>query len=108
MLELFKSQKRWEKFAELQSSSLEFIEDDTQKLEWAHSAISVYSNKLNRPQSALHSAQIASELSNDIKDKVIYSETLRLNDDIEKAETCLLYTSPSPRDQRGSRMPSSA
>ena len=25
-----------------------------------------------------------------------------------QAETCLLYTSPSPRDQRGSRMPSSA
>ena len=26
----------------------------------------------------------------------------------EKIKTCLLYTSPSPRDQRGSRMPSSA
>ena len=26
----------------------------------------------------------------------------------EKSEACLLYTSPSPRDQRGSRMPSSA
>ena len=25
-----------------------------------------------------------------------------------RAEACLLYTSPSPRDQRGSRMPSSA
>ena len=25
-----------------------------------------------------------------------------------KVEDCLLYTSPSPRDQRGSRMPSSA
>ena len=25
-----------------------------------------------------------------------------------KVMTCLLYTSPSPRDQRGSRMPSSA
>ena len=25
-----------------------------------------------------------------------------------QVETCLLYTSPSPRDQRGSRMPSSA
>ena len=25
-----------------------------------------------------------------------------------KLTTCLLYTSPSPRDQRGSRMPSSA
>ena len=27
---------------------------------------------------------------------------------IEQDGTCLLYTSPSPRDQRGSRMPSSA
>ena len=27
--------------------------------------------------------------------------------DVER-ERCLLYTSPSPRDQRGSRMPSSA
>ena len=26
----------------------------------------------------------------------------------KQAGTCLLYTSPSPRDQRGSRMPSSA
>ena len=26
----------------------------------------------------------------------------------DQLETCLLYTSPSPRDQRGSRMPSSA
>ena len=26
----------------------------------------------------------------------------------KKGSTCLLYTSPSPRDQRGSRMPSSA
>ena len=25
-----------------------------------------------------------------------------------RSEACLLYTSPSPRDQRGSRMPSSA
>ena len=25
-----------------------------------------------------------------------------------QGEICLLYTSPSPRDQRGSRMPSSA
>ena len=27
---------------------------------------------------------------------------------VRDAGTCLLYTSPSPRDQRGSRMPSSA
>ena len=39
--------------------------------------------------------------------------TRRINDVIEKIQNhsfdnCLLYTSPSPRDQRGSRMPSSA
>ena len=28
--------------------------------------------------------------------------------DFERNRDCLLYTSPSPRDQRGSRMPSSA
>ena len=27
---------------------------------------------------------------------------------IQRISSCLLYTSPSPRDQRGSRMPSSA
>ena len=29
-------------------------------------------------------------------------------DDNQLNNACLLYTSPSPRDQRGSRMPSSA
>ena len=28
--------------------------------------------------------------------------------ELRNSEACLLYTSPSPRDQRGSRMPSSA
>jgi len=33
----------------------------------------------------------------------------RLTEELEPPiEHCLLYTSPSPRDQRGSRMPSSA
>ena len=31
-----------------------------------------------------------------------------INGDIDQAYTCLLYTSPSPRDKRQSRMPSSA
>ena len=34
--------------------------------------------------------------------------TCRTKDDYTATPTCLLYTSPSPRDQRGSRMPSSA
>ena len=35
-------------------------------------------------------------------------EPSRLEEDAQDFNTCLLYTSPSPRDQRGSRMPSSA
>ena len=38
--------------------------------------------------------------------EIKYSQLIkRLNESIT---ACLLYTSPSPRDQRGSRMPSSA
>ena len=32
----------------------------------------------------------------------------QFDDPVEECSGCLLYTSPSPRDQRGSRMPSSA
>ena len=37
----------------------------------------------------------------------IQSDT-ELKDYVSRCKDCLLYTSPSPRDQRGSRMPSSA
>ena len=41
--------------------------------------------------------------------KVLLKPTLQVKHEGKKRfETCLLYTSPSPRDQRGSRMPSSA
>ena len=36
------------------------------------------------------------------------SENPTIEELIEHLQICLLYTSPSPRDQRGSRMPSSA
>ena len=36
------------------------------------------------------------------------SERDATESDIVELNPCLLYTSPSPRDQRGSRMPSSA
>ena len=36
---------------------------------------------------------------------LLFKATMELH---ERLEGCLLYTSPSPRDQRGSRMPSSA
>ena len=36
------------------------------------------------------------------------TDSLPSGDDVLETKNCLLYTSPSPRDQRGSRMPSSA
>ena len=42
---------------------------------------------------------------NDEVDRLRHSATHAV---LERRDTCLLYTSPSPRDQRGSRMPSSA
>ena len=36
------------------------------------------------------------------------TEKYNVNIDMTMTSPCLLYTSPSPRDQRGSRMPSSA
>ena len=42
---------------------------------------------------------------------VLFDNADGVDDDVERFRQlylCLLYTSPSPRDQRGSRMPSSA
>ena len=40
------------------------------------------------------------DLDTEVTDRVLYKGSI--------FKACLLYTSPSPRDQRGSRMPSSA
>ena len=48
--------------------------------------------------------RITAQLIETENDKHLWSETY----DRELDDICLLYTSPSPRDQRGSRMPSSA
>ena len=42
------------------------------------------------------------------KDPKMTENQNELDDKLDSSNDCLLYTSPSPRDQRGSRMPSSA
>ena len=46
---------------------------------------------------------VGSKTARDLCHKAAIDENKKARD-----LTCLLYTSPSPRDQRGSRMPSSA
>ena len=56
-----------------------------------------------------HSLDAAREMWFDpLRDEGVHMWMILGNHDIYYKNTCLLYTSPSPRDQRGSRMPSSA
>ena len=53
---------------------------------------------------------IASEVASGTRSatSVVEQHLDRIADHEAAVHACLLYTSPSPRDQRGSRMPSSA
>ena len=59
-------------------------------------------NISNLGDAALY-CDFGSEVNQEINSKVI-----RYFKSIQKENICLLYTSPSPRDMRRSRMPSSA
>ena len=48
------------------------------------------------------------ELGNQVQKMMILTEDGQLNEKTKEFSNCLLYTSPSPRDKRQSRMPSSA
>ena len=48
------------------------------------------------------------DLTNELERKDYFATFLNAIVEEYDPHTCLLYTSPSPRDQRGSRMPSSA
>ena len=49
-------------------------------------------------------SDVADDISDDYRARIIAEEQAKS----EQAQACLLYTSPSPRDMRRSRMPSSA
>ena len=59
-------------------------------------------------------SEMLDKMISDIKNEIDESEKLRteaktlLDNSQKKLDTCLLYTSPSPRDRTRARMPSSA
>ena len=64
---------------------------------WLKSQL-IENNVYQFPNETLHTSQ----------DYIIEKEAFFRARKFQLTDTCLLYTSPSPRDQRGSRMPSSA
>ena len=54
-----------------------------------------------------HKTQMEGFFEGDTETPIAMLNLLKFKEKAEY-EDCLLYTSPSPRDQRGSRMPSSA
>ena len=65
----------------------------------------IYQGELNLVTSNAEEAVINSDIILLCLPGFLIEQTLQ---QIQPYITCLLYTSPSPRDQRGSRMPSSA
>ena len=53
-------------------------------------------------------AKFDAETAKNMKNELVKNCGLTEEEAVELINICLLYTSPSPRDQRGSRMPSSA
>ena len=67
---------------------------------------SILLHRANKPSTGLWSAQF---LLNDPEAITkLYDEYVSIGSDLITTNTCLLYTSPSPRDRQKSRMPSSA
>ena len=63
-------------------------------------------------QGIILSKEISKKMSNLLNDRGVdfdeLNDNISLISELEEDIYCLLYTSPSPRDHRGSRMPSSA
>ena len=87
----------------------------------SNGAINEWVNRVNRLESRSWINDIDLQISPqsqaaliEVRQGLISLQTGNVNQNTDTAapqafpETCLLYTSPSPRDQRGSRMPSSA
>ena len=101
------------------------ISVDTSKAEVANAALGAGASMVNDVTGlgdpsmgsvvARHGCAVVLMRHQDIEGDVVAGATMQLGAAVARArdtgiqdEACLLYTSPSPRDQRGSRMPSSA
>ena len=67
-----------------------------------------YGDTANQPPKIFSKLSAKEGILARIDDKLSRIKTVGINDHPNTPNTCLLYTSPSPRDRTRSRMPSSA
>ena len=95
-------------------NQLEYYEKET-KLSMLNSKISILIPRINKNATELRllydsilEKSKGVEYSKKFVEILISHELLKYNDAANSQDSCLLYTSPSPRDRTRSRMPSSA
>ena len=70
-------------------------------------AINTFPGRIERDEWVSQAKDLCKQFK-DVKNRPTRETYLNNSGDTDPFNYCLLYTSPSPRDQRGSRMPSSA
>ena len=83
-----------------------FAEDRV--INWANTALTSETNDAVELAIRVVNARESQELNKTFRGRNYPTNVLSFPADIQLPEGCLLYTSPSPRDKRQSRMPSSA
>ena len=78
---------------------------DEQHLRVIEDALAVAKEMADRKKTILKTIEGQGQLTDVLKKQIVDCHDKQMLEDLY---LCLLYTSPSPRDQRGSRMPSSA
>ena len=101
------SDARAEKAADLASEAAQEAIDQAKKIAVAAANRAQELKDRASDASSKSKATLAAKAQQKAEETLAATEAL-LSEDDEDTESCLLYTSPSPRDQRGSRMPSSA
>ena len=94
----------------IETENWEFIEKFSPPDGWKPKSFSEAGYHFARGFSAAMQGKIEEANKHLLELKAIRKQNFKKNyyKRIEYLKVCLLYTSPSPRDQRGSRMPSSA
>ena len=91
------------------SKMLETIEEYPVNFQWTKKGPGMSGERLDKDSPTFKNADdIAMEIRNFLIKKVRQLEIIQRNLQRQQQRICLLYTSPSPRDPKTSRMPSSA